>query len=284
MKISLLQVPWDSGYYGKRMGRGPIHLVEQGLVEHLKSGNHHVELTEITFSDSFITEASSAKVLNSKLSESVQNVRNEDRFPIILAGNCNTAIGTIAGLKLTQPGVIWFDAHADFNTPDTTSSGFFDGMALSILTGNSWKQWRKTIPGFTPVSEQNVILIGARSFDSEEQKLLNSSGTSLIQASDIHNNQKAALSQSMQSLSQNCKELYLHIDLDVFDPTQLKANEFSANRGLLLVEMQEVLKGICANFSVAAISFNSYNPTSDSGNQGPKIVKSILDTVLPMVN
>lgn len=280
MNISLLKIPWDSGYYGKRMGKGPIHLIGQGLAKHLKSNNHGVDLTEISISDSFITEAQSAKILNSKLSETIQKVRNENRFPIILAGNCNSAIGTIAGLNLSEPGIVWFDAHADFNTPDTTSSGFFDGMALSILTGNSWKKWHKTISGFTPVSEQNVILIGARDFDTKERKLLNSSKISLIQNSDLRNSQDVSLAQPMLTLVQNCKELYIHIDLDVFDPAQLKANEFSAADGLLLGEMQEVLKKICANFSVAAISFNSYDPASDLDNQGPKIVKSILDTVL----
>ncbi len=277
MKISLLQVPWDSGHYNKRMGRGPIHLVEQGLMEYLKSTNHQVELTEIKLSDHFITEVDSAKALNSKISEAIHN---EGRFTIILAGNCNTAIGAIAGLKLARPGVIWFDAHADFNTPDTTSSGFFDGMALSILTGNSWKRWGKTIPGFTPVSEQNIILIGARDFDSEEHKLLSSSAISLIQISDIRDSKKAALSQAFQSLSQNCEDLYLHIDLDVFNPAQLKANEFSAEHGLSLAEIQEVLKEICTHFRVAAISFTSYNPSCDPDNQGYKIVKSILDTII----
>lgn len=155
-------------------------------------------------------------------------------------------------------------------------------MALSILTGNSWKAWRNTIPGFTPVNEQNIIVIGARSFDKEEQLLFNSSGISLVRISDIRNNKKM-LSQSLQTLTKNCKELYLHIDLDVFDPTQLKANDFFVRDGLLLAEMLEILKGICTNFSIAAISFNSYDPTSDSDNQGPKIVQLILDTVLPMV-
>ncbi|HET6528195.1 MAG TPA: arginase family protein [Balneolaceae bacterium] len=284
MNISLLQIPWDSGHYRKRMGQGPIHLVRQGLIRHLETKGNNVEHTECKLPESFVTEAGAAKELNRRLSDLIHKTCKNDRFPIILAGNCNMAIGVVTGLNLTRPGVVWFDAHADFNTPDTSSSGFFDGMGLSILTGNSWKAWRKTLPGFTPIDEQNVILMGARDLDAEERNLLNSSRVTSIPVSGIRNNPKATLSRPLQFLSQHCDELYIHIDLDVFDPSELRANEFYVENGMLLSEVKEILKEICAHFKIAAISFTSYDPTYDKDHNGYQTVKSILDAVLPRIH
>lgn len=285
MKVSLLQIPYDSGHYGKRMGQGPIHLLEQGLVEYLEEQGSDVEHTECGLSEDFVTEVGAAKELNNTISKLIYTACKKSRFPIVLAGNCNMAIGTMAGLKQFWPkvGVVWFDAHADFNTPDTSSSGFFDGMGLSILTGNSWKAWRETLTRFTPISEENVILIGARDFDAKERNLLDNSKINLIPVSKIRNNIDAALSQPLQILSQHCKQVYVHIDLDVFDPCELKANGFSVEDGLLPSEVKDVIKELCENFNMIAFSFNSYDPSHDPANHGYKIVTSILDTTLPIV-
>lgn len=284
MNISLLQVPWDSGRFGKRMGKGPLHLVEQGLVKHLESKGNSVEFTECNLTNSFTTEAGAAKELNTTLAKTIHKVRKDEKFPIILSGNCNMSLGIITGLNLTEPGTIWFDAHADFNTPETTSSGFFDAMGLSILTGNSWETWRRTITGFTPVDEQNVVLIGARDFDVKEFELLKNSEIRFIPVPKVRNEEGSALSQALIMLSETCEELYIHLDLDVLDPSELKANQFYAENGLLLSELKNILYHICTNFKIAAISFTSYDPTFDKNNKGIHIVKSILDTVLPPIS
>lgn len=98
MKISLIQVPWDSGYYDKRMGKGPIHLIDQGLVDYLEAGGNTIQLNTINLKDGFYVEAGTARDLNVSLAKTAKRVRKESYFPVIMAGNCNTAIGTIAGL------------------------------------------------------------------------------------------------------------------------------------------------------------------------------------------
>src|SRR5687767_4289522 len=66
-------------------------------------------------------------------------VREANDFPVVFSGNCGASIGTAAGLGTEDLAVLWFDAHGDYNTPDTTESGFLDGMCLGILTGRCWK-------------------------------------------------------------------------------------------------------------------------------------------------
>ena len=72
----------------------------------------------------------------------------DQRFPVVLAGNCNSYVGTLAGLETDRAGVSWFDAHGDFNTPETTTTGFLDGMGLAMASGRCWKAMPETIAWF----------------------------------------------------------------------------------------------------------------------------------------
>jgi Arginase family len=108
----------------------------------------------------------------------------EGAFPLVLAGNCNSCPGTVAGLDpaAAAVGVVWFDAHPDFDTPDR-SLGFFDGMGLAILTGNGWDLLRATIPGFVPVAERDVVLVGVRDFEPHQRASLEASGLRVLAGS-----------------------------------------------------------------------------------------------------
>ena len=90
----------------------------------------------------------------------------EGRFPLVLAVNCFTSLGTVAGLG-RDVGVVWFDAHGDFNTPDTTTSGFLDGMGLAMLLGDGWRELRQTVEGLRPVPAEHALLVGARDIDPD---------------------------------------------------------------------------------------------------------------------
>jgi arginase len=104
------------------------------------------------------------------VAERVSEATASGSFPLVLSGNCNATVGVIAGLAgasakeegAEEVGLIWFDGHADFNTPETTTSGFLDGMGLAIAVGHCWAQMVRAVPGFRPVREKNVVLIGSR--------------------------------------------------------------------------------------------------------------------------
>src|SRR5213076_1024078 len=115
------------------------------------------------------------------LATSVAAARRGGAFPIVLAGNCMASVGVFAGLRARSrkvPAVCWFDAHADFNTPETTESGFLDGMALATLTGRCWQSLTKSVPDFRPIPESQVLLFGTRNVVTFERKAL--------EASEIH--------------------------------------------------------------------------------------------------
>src|SRR5256885_7282241 len=162
------------------MGAGPEALLNQGLLEALRTAGHtvHVRIAELD-PGQWQAEIQSSFELMRMLATAVREACAGSRFPIILAGNCNTAVGTLAGLGMDSIGVAWFDAHADFNTPETTTSGFLDGTAVSIISGRCWTQLARTVEGFSPIADERICLIGAHDIDSLENELLEHSSVSV---------------------------------------------------------------------------------------------------------
>ena len=165
--IYLLQVPYDSGHRGVRMGRGPERFTERGAAEWLRLAGHEVHLTVVEPASAWRAEIRTAFELHHALAETVHEAIQEGALPLVLAGNCNTAVGVMAGLP-DNTGVIWFDAHGDFSTPDTSESGFLDGMGLAILTGRGFSRLTQTIPRFSPVPDDHILTVGMRSLDADE--------------------------------------------------------------------------------------------------------------------
>ena len=175
MNIQLIQVPYDSGHKIVRTGRGPDHFLQRGADQILRARGHKVEVRRIEASTPFTTEISTAFELNRMLAESVRFAVTNQMLPIVLAGNCNCCLGAIAGIDPERLGIVWFDAHGDFNTPETTVSGFLDGMGLAMAAGWCWRSLLGTIPGYKPIPEANIVHVGARDLDVEEEKMLKQS-------------------------------------------------------------------------------------------------------------
>lgn len=154
-KIILVALPYDSGRFDERMGRGPLHLLESGLAEDLRAQQHDVEVVTIRLAEGFQAEGAALPALQKLAAGAVRESLARDRRPIILSGNCGpAALSAACALGPRTTGVIWFDAHADFNTPETSASGFLDGMSLSILTGHCWPALAERFDGFEPIPEK----------------------------------------------------------------------------------------------------------------------------------
>jgi arginase len=107
--------------------------------------------------------AAASAAVNQALQAAVQPAVTAGQLPIVLAGSCDAAIGVIAGLDPGHCGVVWVDAHGDFNTPQSSASGFFPGMSLAVVTGHCRQQLWASLGGRPPVPEELVVLAGVRS-------------------------------------------------------------------------------------------------------------------------
>ena len=155
MRMRIIHVPYDSGYKDYRMGRGP-----RSILRHLKA-DRNFPVDEVEVHDRFALEVGPSFAVARQIAEKVRHAVSNGAFPLILAGSCISCVGTIAGLGMPSPAIIWLDAHGDFNTPETTISGFFDGMALATAVNRRWGKLAATVPVFRPVPERHVALVGA---------------------------------------------------------------------------------------------------------------------------
>jgi arginase len=267
MDIQLLLVPYDSGNRSARMGAGPERLLEVGLERTLRQDGHsvHTRIAQLA-PESWQAEIQTSFELMRMLSIAVREAQESRRFPIIRAGNCSTAVGTLAGLGAQSTGVAWFDAHGDFNTPETTSSGFLDGTAVAIVTGRCWTQLAATIPGFTPVADERVCLIGTRDLDALEGALLEQSDVEVVAPANL----RAALPDTLKSIREHVDTIYVHLDLDVLDSNVAHANSYAIPGGLTLDDAEYALSEIARVFRIGALTLSAYDPAGDTSDHAAK--------------
>jgi arginase len=264
--IRLIAVPYDSGHPGLRMGAGPEHLLDSGLGEGLRSDGREPSVTTVRHEREPAAEVATGFELHGLVSNQVRRALAEDEFPLVLSGNCNTAaVGTLAGAGLEGLGVVWFDAHGEFNTPETTTSGFIDGMGLAIAVGHCWKTMARGVPGFSALPEENVVIVGVREVDPAERGRLDASGVAVVGAHLIEKQGLRALAVALDDLKTRVGRVYVHLDLDVLDAGKVgKANEFATEGGPDVEELEAALGMVRERFEVAAAGIAPYDPAFDT--------------------
>jgi arginase len=277
VRVELLSVPYDSGVRGARMGAGPDALLASGLVDSLTALGHDVGHTAIELPEGlFLPEVQAAFELNRRLAGSVAAAVARGAFPVVMSGNCITSIATVSGIGGSNPGVIWFDAHGDFNTPDTTRSGFLDGMALAILTGRCWQPLARTIAGFAPVSDDRVILVGARVLDDDESSLLSQTRVMRVSAESVRN----GFGDELKRLGGVARDVYLHVDLDVLDSSEGRANGYAVPAGLSRGELLEAIDAIGGVCRIRAVALTAYDPAYDGDG---RIRDAAFDVIVAVI-
>jgi arginase len=264
MRVQILAVPYDSGIRGWRMGAGPERLLEAGLAGHLQADGFEVNAELLTVeSDSARGEIQTVFRLLELLAERVRAAVTAGQFPLVLAGSCLTASGTLAGLAAGPKSVFWFDAHGDLNTPDTTITGFLDGMALAMALGRCWQRRTAAIPGFSPVTPDRTCLIGVRDLDPPEADLIKQSAIPHISPTAI-----GSLPGFLASRAQG-GDAYVHCDLDVLDPAVGRVNPFPAPGGLSVSAFTTAVETIGRHARVRAAAITAYAPEYDPDGTVP---------------
>lgn len=281
MKVRLILVPYDSGKYEMGMGKGPGRIWADGFEEKLIQSGHMVTTHRIvTDCNKSLTDIQSAFQINTILSKAVADTRREGMLPIVLAGNCITAVGTLSGIHEKQISILWLDAHGDFNTPETTTSGYLDGMALSIACGKCWKSLSFKDPLFQSISEDKVILLGARDIDPEEAQNLEASKIKIVSIDTVRRN-----GYTIPEMKKNIENtLYIHFDADVIDAGIGKANQFAAPNGILPNEIKNILRWSASNFRIQALAVTAYNPEHDCNGKICEVIREVIAATVESIS
>jgi arginase len=276
--VELLLVPYDSGRRDWRMGAGPERLVAAGLVSRLEELGHAVERSIVVpDGDAPLGEIAAAFGLMRLLAVRVRAALAAGRFPLVLSGNCNTAPGTLAGLTPLPRAVFWFDAHADLNTPETTRSGFLDGMALATALGWCWCRMTDAVPGFEAVPEAAALLLGARDLDPPEAERLSRSAVRVLTPESLRT---PRLDNELRSLRPGVEAAYVHCDLDVLDPSHGQANPFPVPFGLSVTEVERTVSAIGQAVPVRAAALAAYAPEFDADGRVAEAAIRIAQSIL----
>lgn len=268
--IDLLVVPYDSAQRGARMGAGPLALLSAGLVEWLERQGYATAVSPLEPLGEFHAEIATAFDLHGVVKRSVASSVEGERLPIVLAGNCNTGVvGCLAAHDADDVGLFWFDAHSDAETPETSTSGFFDGMGFAVALGECWAAKLEEL-GWQGLNGTRAALVGAREISRAAQATLDRHGVAIVSPENARS--EAAVEGLGEAISQlrsaGVRRVHVHVDLDVLDPDQVgQANSYALPNGLTVDELLEQLRVILRAFQLLSASVASYDPAYDnSGN------------------
>lgn len=274
MKIALITACYDSGHYRVGFGRGPEAILAKGLIESLRTAGHDITVVNLgEVGDTQGREIATGFAVCRAVAETVRKVRHDGRFPVVLAGNCLTSTGAVAGED--AEAIIWFDQHGDLNTPETSTSGFLDGMALATVLGLCWQPMTAMLPHFKPVDPSRCILVDARDLDPDENKFLSHQPITKIECKEL---EKTLV--DMKTAANSVPSTHLHLDLDIHDPALLRVNRYAMPGGPSPELVRKTVTAAARLTPLSGITISAYDPACDEKGRVPSVVKLLLEDLL----
>lgn len=266
MEVRMVLAPYHAGSFGVRVGAGPIRLMDDGLEHALHRAGFDTSVCRIERVDEVEGEIGRSFELMRRIAAAVAEAREAGAFPLVLAGNCNSSVGATAGVGEPEAGLIWFDAHPDFDTPDEHRSGYFDGMGVATLAGRCWHALAATIPGFEPIAAGRIVYCGIRDFEPGQLEKVRACG---IAAATGNTNARTdylpALIAYLEALP--LTSAMIHIDMDCLDISVGQANEYAVPGGLSAGELLRCLDAVCERMRPLSLTIASFNPDLEGADR-----------------
>ena len=277
---ALLGVPVCTFSRYKGMGEAPSALREAGILDALGIGTDlgDVELPRLdkdvtegkTKNLSYFREAT-ARIYSATRSTAAQGLA-------VLGGECSETVGVMTGLAEAyggKPGMLWLDAHGDFNAPDTSPSGYIGGMCLALACGMA--------PGLdlgigkapSPLAGERLVHVGSRALDQAEVAAFNSSPARLFTAQQVKKIGAADVAEeASRHLDNRSDWIACHLDVDVVDPEIIPSVNYPTPGGLSVEETSVIISKLIGTGKMRAIELAAYNPSKDkSAATARKIVE-----------
>jgi arginase len=289
--ISILGVPMDLGAGRRGVDMGPSAIRYASVKEKLiglgyqveDRGNLHVPTPEShEEGDQQLKYLREIATVSEQLAQEVSIIKDNGRFPLVLGGDHSIAIGTIAGLAKhhRQMGVIWFDAHGDLNTAETSPSGNIHGMSLAASLGFGHPDLVQCA-GYAPkIKPENVVIIGARELDPGEKELIREQGIRVFTMHDVDRmGMGAIMEETLKIVTNGTDGVHLSLDLDGLDPNDCPGVGTPVAGGLTYRESHLAMEMLAAANILTSAEFVEVNPILDSSNRTAKVAVALIGSV-----
>jgi len=270
MRVALLKQPFSPN----GTSQGPTTMANGGIQDTLRRMNAVVRIEESALTAVENTEYGGWKRLGMALGHYADLVSRSQRdgyFTVGLFATCPSMPGMVAGLQRSGAGIeplrvgmLWLDAHPDFNTPETTRSGSLGGMPVAVATGRALQRMRLDAKLEPPLSDRNVVMGGVRLTDPLEQSLLDESRIEQLSVDDLRRMTPAVWAQ-LDRINAQVDRIYIHIDMDVLDPREVSMHGNKVPGGPSSEELARLFEQIFGRYPKAsAIGFATI-PNQDPG-------------------
>ncbi|MEZ5351561.1 MAG: arginase family protein [Bryobacteraceae bacterium] len=236
--FAVIEVPYNMGVEGVGAGAGPAKLIEADVASTLAYRDMPAQVEHVRMRDMRSRGLDAVVDVNRLVRAAVRTAIDQESIPVVLAGNCVTAVGVLAGMERDDIGIVWLDRHPDFHTPATSRSGWLDGMALAIAAGHCHDDLRLRSGLAAAVSEDRICLPFSWDVEPGERERLDVSAIS-----------------GEYPLSAGA--IYLHLDVDV-----VGAGGENMERAF------DIARVVMNELPVAAVCVANYNPETDSDGAG----------------
>jgi arginase len=291
-KLAIIGVAIDLGAGTPGVSLGPAAIRFAGVTERLSNIGYQVEdMGDIVAIKpvSPHTDGTNLKNLdevarvNNLLCEKVSTAMSANLFPLVLGGDHSIAIGTIAGVlqHKSNLGVIWFDAHGDINTDETSPSGNIHGMPVAVSLGLGHD--RLTAIGGTDkkLNTKNIVFIGCRDLDAGERKILKELGITVFTMHEIDRlGMTEVMTRAIEIASNGTDGIHVSFDLDSMDPVFVQGTGTRVPGGLTYRESHLALEMIAQTEKVVSAEFVEVNPIIDHKNETAKTAVALIGSLM----
>ncbi|MBH0231735.1 arginase [Halobacillus yeomjeoni] len=291
-KISVIGVPMDLGQMRRGVDMGPSAIRYAGMVERLTQLKYDIEdLGDIEIprpAQPAGVKHDNLRNLN-EIAEGTQRLANEvdqivgkGSFPLVLGGDHSIAMGTLAGLSkhYENLGVIWYDAHGDLNTADSSPSGNIHGMPLAVSLGIGHEKLT-SIHGEEPkIKPENIVIIGARSLDEGERVLIKEKGIKVYTMHEVDRmGMTQVIEESVDYLKDRTDGVHLSLDLDGLDPNEAPGVGTPVLGGLSYRESHLAMEMLHQSGMITSAEFVEVNPILDEKNKTASLAVGLMGSL-----
>ena len=224
-------------------------------------------------------------LIGGEIADAVAAGRRAGKPVLVVGGNCAVVPGVVGGLQqahgpAARLGLVWFDAHGDFNTPRTTLSGMLGGMPVAVSAGLAYPRWRELSHQVAPLPTDRILMVDVRNLDPLEEQLVRA--TDVVIAAAAPEFPGEDLTQAVRDLADRCDLLYLHVDSDILDGCYVPNHRTREPNGPSLEQVLAAIDTVMATGKVAAYAMVSIWADGDGGDvavdSGVKLIESGLQS------